>query len=322
MMDNPRVRRPHTARETPRRVVGGLRPTRIEPDQRHWAAQRWLRLLDEITDGETFREGLEYADLGQTRFFEIVLGGADAQVQGRRARAYRVELRLAPLPAREWDRIASAINEDASLAAPMLAGELPRRIEDVFTRQTSHKPALFPLSIGEIVPSCGCAAAKGSWCKHAVCTARLTADALQQNPSVIFLMRGIEPAELLDRLRRRRAAEGSAIGATPAYMPRIDLPASMIPHELEACLDHFWETDFSIFDRIDATPHAPIAPTHALLRRLGPSPFTDSRFPLVGLLASCYDEIAVSAQAGMPASPAEAQAGLDPEASAPEQLIE
>ncbi|MFG0282815.1 MAG: hypothetical protein ACF8R7_00190 [Phycisphaerales bacterium JB039] len=31
--------------------------------------------------------------------------------------------------------------------------------------------------------------------------------------------------------------------------------------------------------------------SHPLLRRLGPSPFEDGKFPLVGLLASCYEYI-------------------------------
>ena len=52
---------------------------------------------------------------------------------------------------------------------------------------------------------------------------------------------------------------------------------------------------------------------HPLLRRLGPSPFESSRFPFVGLLATCYDVISKAAlmnddesapEAEVPAPPA------------------
>ncbi|MBY0260823.1 MAG: hypothetical protein K2Q20_00665, partial [Phycisphaerales bacterium] len=44
--------------------------------------------------------------------------------------------------------------------------------------------------------------------------------------------------------------------------------------------------------------------SHPLLRRVGPSPFVGAKFPLVGLLATCYDVISqsvIDSAAGEPA---------------------
>lgn len=288
MAFDPRQPRPRAQREQPRRVVGGVKLLKLEPDERHWAAQRWLRLLDDIADGDVLRAGLEYAQLGQTRNVEIGAGQIEALIQGRRPRAYRTQLQLTPIAPAGWDRIADAIIEDSSLAAPLLTGQLPRHIEDVFPAADA---TLFPPSVGAIHPTCGCGVREGEWCKHAVCAARMVSDALHRNPLLIFRLRGQHVDDLLERLRRRRAAQGSVLGFSPAYAPRINLPAESIPPALEDSLDSFWTGDMGAAERIDTSPRR-VEPTHALLRRLGPTTFAEARFPLVGLLASCYDEIA------------------------------
>ncbi len=290
MAFDPKQPRPRAQREQPRRVVGGVKLLKIEPDERHWAAQRWLRLLDDIAEGEVVRNGLEYAQLGQTRNIEVLSGMVEGLVQGRQQRAYRVRLALAPISPAGWDRIANAIIEDSSLAAPLLTGQLPRHIEEVFP---AADVTLFPVDIHAIHPTCACGVPEGVWCKHAVCTARMLSDAFHRDPLLIFRLRGQDVEDLLERLRRRRAAQGSVLGVSPAYAPHINLPAESIPASLEASLDTFWTGDMAASDRIDTSPRK-VSPSHALLRRLGPSTFAQARFPLVGLLASCYDDIAAS----------------------------
>jgi hypothetical protein len=58
---------------------------------------------------------------------------------------------------------------------------------------------------------------------------------------------------------------------------------------LDRCLDSFWRPGRQIDEMPSETE--PFAP-HALLRRLGQSPL-QGKFPLVGLLASIYDSIAI-----------------------------
>ena len=293
MASDPHIRRPRPEPTSPRRVVGGIKPIRLEPDARLWPAQRWLRIVDHISDPAALCEGLEYADLGQTRSILLQPGEITASVQGPQYRPFAAVLRIPTLESPAWDAVTDAVLEDSALSGALLAGDLPKRIEDVFT---PVGVPLVPVSADEIIPECSCAVPSGRWCAHTVCALRLAADLLHSNPLAAIRLRGRDPDEFLDRLRRRRAVQGSVVGISPAYQIRVDLPESCIPPRLENALDNFWRGDKHVLDSLDTTPDSPV-PSHALLRRLGPSPMEGARFPLVGLLASCYDRIAEDAAA-------------------------
>lgn len=295
--------RSRSQRDQPRRITGGVKTMRIEADRHHWAALRWLRLLDKGVDGQTLRTGLEYVALGQTRSVEIAPGAVVASVQGIRRTPHEVRLGLETIPPAAWDSIADAIIADASLAAPILAGDLPQRIEDAFS---SAGTTFLPRSFDEFHLSCTCSekaggrrpegggggpGATGLWCWHMVCAAQLAADVIQRDPMRLFRLRGLDRRDLVDRIKRRRAARGSIAGASLAYSQTLNRPDAQESAPIELCLERFWDGEPSVFEQIDTTP-TPAEPTHALLRRLGPSVYKDARFPLVGLLATCYDEIA------------------------------
>jgi hypothetical protein len=61
---------------------------------------------------------------------------------------------------------------------------------------------------------------------------------------------------------------------------------------LESCLGEFWRPPPGA--SAGQQPPPPQHVSHALLRRLGPSPL-QGKFPLVGLLASIYDSVAAYA---------------------------
>lgn len=58
-------------------------------------------------------------------------------------------------------------------------------------------------------------------------------------------------------------------------------------------IDSFWRSGEELSD-LDLALERP-AVSHPLLRRLGPTPFEGAKFPLVGLLATCYDVFAAGA---------------------------
>ena len=124
------------------------------------------------------------------------------------------------------------------------------------------------------------------WCKHACCAAYLFAERLTTDPFLMFRVRGMAGAELLDRLRHMRSMGQQGSGL---YVGRVAGVSDVESSPLDANLDQFWDAGPQL-ETLDMTIGvAPI--THPLLRRLGPSPFNNSTFPLVGLLASCYDTI-------------------------------
>jgi uncharacterized Zn finger protein len=131
----------------------------------------------------------------------------------------------------------------------------------------------------------------------------LLAERFSRDPFMIFALRGMTREDLLESLRQKRAlaAARSGKGAdgaptstgsdrpVPAYSPRIPGVGEDLAPALELCLGEFWRTGPQLQD-VDLALERP-STGHLLLRRLGTSPFPDGKFPLVGLLATCYDVI-------------------------------
>ena len=321
----------------PRKVRGGIRllsETGAYPES--WAAQRWLRLVEQAAPGTAMVAGLEYAKLGQTRTLALEPGWIRGSVQGTVISAYKTSIAMPALTHEQSERVITAMVDQAVYAAKLLAGELPANIEDVFAPLGLR---LFPSEHGDLVTKCNCrdvapppipgglgvrrpmdssvgiaalrgappaspAAApppvapasptstpRGGWCKHACCLAYLVAERLTTDPFLIFTLRGLPREELLERLRQRRAFSGSGTGSVSVYSPLGPGVSDAEPVPLEECVDHFWEAGPEL-DSIDLAVSRPEV-SHPLLRRLGPSPFGSGqgRFPLVGLLATCYEVI-------------------------------
>ena len=72
---------------------------------------------------------------GQTVSLQVDAGAATARVQGSAARPYRVRIGVPTLDKAQWTAVLDALAADASLTAAMLAGELPREVEDVVAAQ-------------------------------------------------------------------------------------------------------------------------------------------------------------------------------------------
>lgn len=136
------------------------------------------------------------------------------------------------------------------------------------------------------------------FCKHVCCTMYLVADRLASSPLSIFMLRGLPEQDLLERLRQARALQGLAragVSAAPVYTPHVS-GVGAAPPPLDADLDPtgFWTSDDpDALSRVDM-PIARPEVSHPLLRRVGPSPFTGAKFPITGLLATCYDVISES----------------------------
>jgi uncharacterized Zn finger protein len=300
-----------------KKVRGGVRlPDGDVASSQAWAAQRWLRLMEQAAEGPSLVAGLEYAHEGQTKRWSVGGAKAEAQIQGRAFRPYVATLTFSPIAHEAWEKVVHAMSENAMYAAKLLAGEMPTNIEDVFSPLALK---LFPSDASEVRPSCTCGHAMrpremsgqgdgladdtAGWCKHVCCLAYLLAHRLALEPFLIFALRGLESHDLLDRLRQRRAVVGAALGATPIYQQRVVGVSDSKSPPLDDAIASFWELGASAAE-VDLAL-APPAVSQPLLRRLGPSPWVQASassggvgggnvpplFPLVGLLASCYETI-------------------------------
>lgn len=287
-----------------------------------WIAQRWLRLLEQAAEGPSLILGRDYASEGQTKRMSVGGGRVEAQVQGRAFRPYTTTLSVETIPPEQWDRVVKGLSEGSVYAAKLLSGEMPTNIEDVFS---PHGLRLSPAEPSDVRVECSCghdqapsSAGGQGWCKHACCVVMLLAERMAGEPFLLFSLRGLDPHDLVDRLRQRRQVDGAALGATPIYRQRVAGVAEARSDALEQRLADFW--DLGAIARQLELPVAPPPLSHPLLRRLGQSPWTGpgatpaAQFPLVGLLASCYETIsndALKAAAHEGEEPDDAEAADD-----------
>ncbi len=266
----------------PRSVVGGLK-TKSERGAigETWWSKRWVAVLESFSMGNRLTRGRSYARLGQIVSLDIEPGIVKAKVQGSMLKPYRVEIRLQPLSRADWERITEAMASQAIFAAKLLAGEMPKNIEEAFS---AVHLSLFPTAGRELVTSCSCP----DWanpCKHVAAVYYLLAERFDEDPFLIFKLRGRTKEQIIQALREKRAAS-----IPPAETTTSPAEASTPLEEslsLEDYLDTFWQAGEAL-DTFSISLAAP-GIEKAILKRLGSAPFTIGDQNISTLLAKAYD---------------------------------
>lgn len=273
----------------PRRVRGGVKfKLKAGETPRSWVTQRLLRVAEQGAEAEIYKDGLEYARLGQTKRLTIEETLCEGVIQGRSDKPYTTTLELSQFNAESQERVISAMADQVRYAAKLLSGELPSNIEDVFAPLGLK---LFPAEPQDITPKCSCPdwSEEKPWCKHAVCLSALLAERMGDDPMIIFGLHGMPSQELIDGLRQKRAVGVQGPGPAPVLLQHVPGVSDVPSAPLDDSLGSFWEVGDELKE-LD-TPIEPPTLNCVLLRRLGSSPFPEGRFPLIGLMATCYQLI-------------------------------
>jgi uncharacterized Zn finger protein len=176
-----------------------------------WWGQLWIDALVTVLRGDSGRlaRGRTYARAGRAHDLEVKSGRVTARVTGSRASPYRIELALAQLGAATWRSAIAAMAAKAEFAAELLAGQMPREIDEVFRSAGS---SLFPRSRADLTTRCSCPDS-GDPCKHVAATHYILGEALDRDPFLLFELRGHTKDEVLEELRRARAGAAHGDGA-------------------------------------------------------------------------------------------------------------
>ena len=188
------------------RVEGGIRAqsTRGAIGESWWS-KRFLAVLESFALGSRLTRGRNYARKGQVLSLQIVPGVVTATVQGSRPKPYDVRIGLAALDESTWATVETALAEQALFSARLLAGEMPRQIEEIFAAAGTP---LFPTGIGQLAMRCSCPDGQVP-CKHLAATFYLLAEAFDADPFQILHWRGRDKQALLARLRARRSGDNA-----------------------------------------------------------------------------------------------------------------
>ena len=276
----------------PIRVDGGIRAkSKRGAIGEQWWSRRFISVLESYGMSGRLARGRSYARAGQVLDFELAQGKVTARVQGSRVRPYQVRIGVLPLTTAQWRRVQDRLASQALFRAKLLAGEMPREIEEVFAECGTP---LFPRSPADLDMHCSCP----DWevpCKHLAAVCYVLAEEFDRDPFGMLAWRGKARDELLAALRRIQARVRSRLW--PWFWPGRDGPAAgavldVSAPPLEECLDGFWSPGLSPA-RLRALATAPDAGApDLLLRMFPPPPVTVRRQDLADVLAPAYQRLA------------------------------
>lgn len=248
---------------------------------KNWWARHWLETLERLMQGVRLSRGQYYARIGQIVSLEEIKGGVLARVQGSRPKPYRVTIQLAPFNIKQWEKVFDLLSEKAIYMAKLLVGEMPQDIETIFNQAGV---SLFPEHAADLQMKCTCPD-KITPCKHVAATHYILGDRFDEDPFLIFRMRGRSQEQILEALRQRRGAEADMDIDYREYPARSTTPEKpRFPETLE----HFWDIQDDI-NQVNVQVRMPNIP-QPLLKRLGEPEFS-SQLTLQGQLEESYNLI-------------------------------
>ncbi|MGW2337027.1 SWIM zinc finger family protein [Streptomyces sp. NPDC001685] len=184
-----------------------------------WWGQAWLTALEESAlDLQQLKAGRRLARAGAVGAVSVRPGRITAMVRGRDRTAHRADVLVEPLTERQWDRFLDMTVERAGHVAALLDREMPPHLmADASVTGIDLLPGM-----GDLEPECACDA----WdhCEHTAALCYLVARLLDEDPFVLFLMRGRgERALLADLQARGDTASG---GGAPDSLARPGVDAA------------------------------------------------------------------------------------------------
>lgn len=257
-------------------VKGGIKlQSKRGESAKSWWGRRWNETLYEFIDSGRLSRGRTYARRGQVASIDVKKGIIYGKVQGSDTDPYRVSMKMKKLNKREWERVADSLMARPSIAAKLMAGQMPEELEDIF------KDAGITLFPNKLNTDCDCY----DWsnpCKHIAAVYLIFSEQFDRDPFLIFQLRGMEQKELLDMIGIRLDSDSStkdkASILTPDTSEHQPLPLDM---------DAFWGREGST----KIQPGMANAPSvsAALPRRLGSFPFWRSEEVFIDALDTIYD---------------------------------
>lgn len=155
-----------------------------------WGAA-WCDHLESFSDYENrLPRGRTYVRNGSVCHLDIAKGEITAMVSG--SRLYTTKIAIKPLASKKWKDVKKRCAGQIGSLLELLQGRLSKNVMSVVT---DRKNGLFPLP-GEIGLHCSCP----DWaimCKHVAAVLYGVGARLDEQPELLFLLRGVDHEELI-----------------------------------------------------------------------------------------------------------------------------
>jgi uncharacterized Zn finger protein len=216
---------------------------------RTWWGQRFISALEKLSDSGRLNRGRSYARNGKVLNFEIHDGLVTAQVRGSvnpyfgvyKEPLYITTIEFKSISAANWSAAIAYVASKASLISRLMLNEMPDTIEDAFAKLDLN---LLPRNKSDFKTSCSCPD-WGDPCKHIAGVYYLVAAQLDQDPFLLFELKGLSRAALQKELAK--SPLGQALSTELANVNNSPTPddsyyttPTLHPAESIADLRDFW----------------------------------------------------------------------------------
>jgi uncharacterized Zn finger protein len=169
-----------------------------------WWGQRFIAALENFTDSGRLQRGRAYSTDNRIKHWILQKGKVDAKMRGNinpyfgvyKEPTYNVSVQMTHLSAAEWKKVIQKLSLRASFIARLLLNEIPENIETIFAEAGVH---LLPNSYKDFKVSCDCPDYAVP-CKHIAGVCYRLAGQFDQDPFLLFELRGLAPEKLLQEL--------------------------------------------------------------------------------------------------------------------------
>lgn len=169
-----------------------------------WWGQRFIAALENFTDSGRLQRGRAYSTDNRIKQWILQKGKVDAKMRGNinpyfgvyKEPTYNVSVQMTHLSAAEWKKVIQKLSLRASFIARLLLNEIPENIETIFAEAGVH---LLPNSYKDFKVSCDCPDYAVP-CKHIAGVCYRLAGQFDQDPFLLFELRGLAPEKLLQEL--------------------------------------------------------------------------------------------------------------------------
>lgn len=264
-----------------------------------WWGRRFLEAVESYTEPGRMVRGRQWLSAHRFSHWEVRGTRVEAQIHGKpnpyygvhQAPARETWLEFAPIPHEAWDEALAHIGSRAGFICRLLFNEMPDEIERPLAELGL---SLLPRSPEEMSSGCSCPVHEAP-CRHVMALCLLLAGRLDQDPFLLFELRGLSRAELIQRLKATPlgTALASALDEAPGRPRPVDtfftrpvvraLPEAVSPRG-------FWRGQRKLPAGVE--PPSPAAVAGILVRKGGDYPrFWDQEESFVEVMEAFYEQV-------------------------------
>lgn len=235
---------------------------------RTWWGQKFIAAMEELTDSGRLSRGRSYARGSKVKSFTIKDNQVVAEVRGSvnpyfgvyEEPLYITTLEFQPISEAKWAAAIALIASKASLISRLLLNEIPDNIEDTFKQLNLN---LLPGSRKDFQSACTCP----DWsnpCKHIAGVYYLVAAELDQDPFLLFELRGLSRQNLLKELAKSPLGQALSAELQLEKQPPKPVEAYYAPLQQAATdtcdnLRDFWHGAKRLPQTMDPVPQMPVS---------------------------------------------------------------